>query len=132
MKYVTREKHRGTFSAMIVAMAVSLIALGGLVFDGGRVVSTYLEISDDAQNAARIGSQQLTSIRAGDPVVDAVVGHREMAKYLQQRGYQSSVYIDGAQITVAINARVQMKVLNLFGIGSRNVKVTRTVQAVSQ
>lgn len=117
---------------MVSIIAVSLVSLGGLVFDGGRVISTYLEISDDAANAARVGSQHLTSIRAGDPVVDVERSHRAMSQYLLERGHQSSVFVNGTEITVVIRKRVPMRVLHMFGVSSREVSVQRTVQAIAQ
>lgn len=132
MKKPQRKSNRGSFSAMIAIIAVSLVGLGGLVFDGGRVVSTYLEISDDAANAARIGTQQIVNIRAGEPIIDVERSHIMMSRYLLERGYQSSVFVEGIQITVSISKRVPMKVLNMFGVGYRTVTVQRTVQAVSQ
>jgi hypothetical protein len=117
---------------MIVVIIVSLIALSGLVLDGGRLVAAYLEISDDAQNAGRIGTQQLVSIRAGDPIVDFAIGHREMSRYLQEHGHNATVYVDGAEVTVVITKRVNMTILSMFGVSSRTVRVQRTVQAVSQ
>lgn len=116
----------------MVIMIVSLVALSGLVFDGGRVVSTYLEISDDAQNAARIGTQNLVSIRVGDPEIDPAQAHRDISEFLRQQGHDASVYVAKESITVEIRKHVPMRVLNMFGVTGRTISVRRTVQAVSQ
>ena len=132
MNHVSRRRQRGSFSAFMVIMIVSLVALAGLVFDGGRIIGTYLEMSDDAQNAARIGSQSLVNIRAGDPEIDPAQAHREMSDYLRQQGHDASVYVSKESITVEIRKHVSMRVLNLFGISGRTISVQRTVQMVSQ
>ena len=47
------ERNRGSLSAMVVCLLMATMSLAGLAYDGGRVVSTYMEMSDAAQNAAR-------------------------------------------------------------------------------
>lgn len=132
MNHLSRRRQRGSFSAFMVIIIVALVALSGLVFDGGRLVGTYLEISDDAQNAARIGSQSLVSIRAGDPEIDSAQAHREMSEHLRQQGHNASVYVSKRSITVEIRKYVPMRVLNMFGISGRTISVQRTVQVISQ
>lgn len=132
MSCTSRRRQRGSFSAFMVIMIVSLVALSGLVFDGGRLVGTYLEMSDDAQNAARIGTQSLVSIRAGDPEIDPAQAHRGMSNYLKQQGHDASVYVTEESITVEIRKHVPMRVLNMFGISGRTISVQRTVYMVSQ
>jgi hypothetical protein len=132
MKSRKRRKDRGSFSAFMVIMIVSLVGLSGLVFDGGRMIGVYLEISDDAQNAARIGTQNITSIRAGEPTIDSGRAHYDMSQFLQEHGHDASVFVTGDEITVEIRKYVPMKVLGLFGVAGRTVSVRRIVQAVSQ
>jgi hypothetical protein len=124
-------RYRGTFSAFFVVIIVSLISLAGLVLDGGRMVATYLEISDDAQNAGRVGVQHITNIRAGQPRIDPERAHREMSDYLQQRGHNSSVFVSESEIVVEIRSYVPTTVLQMFGVRGRTVTVRRTVQAVA-
>lgn len=116
----------------MVVMIVSLVALSGLVFDGGRIIGAYLEMSDDAQNAARIGTQNIVSIRAGEPEIDPAQAHQDMSNYLQQQGHDASVYVTKESITVEIRKYVSMRVLNMFGISGRTISVRRTAQMVSQ
>jgi hypothetical protein len=78
---ISRHQQRGSFSAFMVIMIVSLVALSGLVFDGGRIIGAYLEMSDDAQNTARIGTQNIVSIRAGEPEIDPAQAHQDMSNY---------------------------------------------------
>lgn len=130
--HIRRCHQRGSFSAFMVILTVSLIGMSGLVFDGGRVISAYLDISDDAQNAARLGTQNLISIRAGSPEIHPAQAHEDMSEYLRQRGHDASVFVSTNSITVEIRKRVSMRVLNMFGVSSRIISVRRTVQAVAQ
>jgi len=127
-----RESQRGSFSALLVVIIASLISLGGLVFDGGRMVATYLEISDDAQNAGRIGAQHIVNVRANEPRIDAEIAHRYMSEYLRQRGHNAKVFVSGGDITVEISTYVPSTVLQMFGVQGRTVSVRRTVHAVAQ
>ena len=129
---ISRHQQRGSFSAFMVIMIVSLVALSGLVFDGGRIIGAYLEMSDDAQNTARIGTQNIVSIRAGEPEIDPAQAHQDMSNYLQQQGHDASVYVTKESITVEIRKYVSMRVLNMFGISGRTISVWRTAQMVSQ
>lgn len=129
---ISRHQQRGSFSAFMVIMIVSLVALSGLVFDGGRIIGAYLEMSDDAQNTARIGTQNIVSIRAGEPEIDPAQAHQDMSNYLQQQGHDASVYVTKESITVEIRKYVPMRVLNMFGISGRTISVRRTAQMVSQ
>jgi hypothetical protein len=129
---ISRHQQRGSFSAFMVIMIVSLVALSGLVFDGGRIIGAYLEMSDDAQNTARIGTQNIVSIRAGEPEIDPAQAHQDMSNYLQQQGHDATVYVTKESITVEIRKYVSMRVLNMFGISGRTISVRRTAQMVSQ
>lgn len=129
---IRRCQQRGSFSAFMVILIVSLTGMSGLVFDGGRVISAYLEISDDAQNAARLGTQNLISIRAGSPEIHPAQAHEDMSEFLQQRGHDALVFVSSSSITVEIRRRVPMRVLNMFGVSSRTINVRRTVEAVAQ
>ena len=63
-------RNRGSLSAIVVCLVMATMSLAGLAYDGGRVVSTYMEMSDAAQNAARLGGQQIVGIREGNPRID--------------------------------------------------------------
>ena len=45
---------RGSLSAFVACLVTMFIALAGLTFDGGRVISKYVEISDVAANATAL------------------------------------------------------------------------------
>lgn len=53
-----KRKNKGSLSAMVVCLVMATMSLAGLAYDGGRVVSTYMEMSDAAQNAARLGGNK--------------------------------------------------------------------------
>jgi hypothetical protein len=109
---------------------MATMSLAGLAYDGGRVVSTYTAMSDAAQNAARLGGQQLVGIRGGNPHIDEDLATSAMRAYLVARGLTGNFDIHGTTATVEVSQKVPMRILGIIGIGERIVRVKRTVDVV--
>lgn len=123
-------KNQGSLSAMMVCLVMATMSLAGLAYDGGRVVSMYMEMSDTAQNAARLGGQQLVGIRSGHPRIDEDLATSAMRAYLVARGLTGKFDVQGAKATVEVSQKVQMRILGIIGIGDRTIRVIRTVDVV--
>lgn len=124
------ERNRGSLSAMVVCLVMTTMSLAGLAYDGGRVVSTYMEMSDAAQNAARLGGQQIIGIRDGHPHIDKEVATSAMRAYLAARGLTGNFDIQGTKATVGVSTKIPMRILGIIGIGERTIRVNRTVDVV--
>ncbi len=122
---------RGSISAFVVCSLIGIFALAGLVFDGGRVISAYADISDIAENAARIGCQHVSGVRSGQIHVDPDDARTEIRDYLQSQKVQGSVEIGDGGARVVIQREVSMKLLSLIGFSSRTIKVTRSAHVVA-
>ena len=125
------DRQRGSISALVVCLVMGALSLTGLAFDGGQVVAEYMEISDAAQNAARLGGQQVVGIREGNPRVDPAASAASMTSYLSARGMRGSFSITDGVVTVRVQRRVPMRILGLFGVGDRMVIANRTAEVVS-
>ena len=123
-------KNQGSLSAVMVCLVMATMALTGLAYDGGRVVSSYMEISDAAQNAARLGGQQLVGIRGGNPHIDEDLATSAMRAYLVARGLTGKFDVQGTKATVEVFKKVPMQILGIVGIGERTIRVIRTVDVV--
>ena len=123
-------RNRGSMSAMVVCLIMATMSLAGLAYDGGRVVSTYMQMSDAAQNAARLGGQQLVGIRNGHPHIDEDLATSAMRAYLVVRGLTGSFDIQGTRATVVVSTKVPMRILGIIGVGERAIRVNRTVDVV--
>ena len=123
-------RNRGSMSAMVVCLIMATMSLAGLAYDGGRVVSTYMQMSDAAQNAARLGGQQLVGIRNGHPHIDEDLATSAMRAYLMARGLTGSFDIQGTRATVVVSTKVPMRILGIIGVGERTIRVNRTVDVV--
>jgi hypothetical protein len=109
---------------------MSFVAVTGFVFDGARVMTAYARASDTAENAARLGSQYFTGIRANHPVLDPLVSMAAMRHYLQLMRADSSVSTVDDKVTVTVTAHVPMRILGLFGVPAKSVRVTRSAEPV--
>jgi Flp pilus assembly protein TadG len=114
----------GLFSALIVCMA--------LVVDGGNVVSHYLSHADIAENAARFGIQEVTSLRSGDPLLHRNSASRVALNYLERHGVSGTVTVEDNVLTVHVYGRVQFVLLKLIGLSSTTVAVKRSAEPVVQ
>ncbi len=122
---------RGSVSAFVVCLFLGMVALVGLAYDGGRVSSRYGELSDLAANAARIGAQQVTGIRAGAPRIDPEGARAAAARFLARRNLPSRIVVQGDRITVSVRTVVPMRILSLIGVTERSVSVTRSAELVA-
>lgn len=115
---------------MMVCLVMATMSLAGLAYDGGRVVSVYMEMSDTAQNAARLGGQQLVGIRSGHPYISEKLATSAIRAYLMARGLTGNFEILGTKATVEVSKKVPMRILGIIGIGDRTIRVIRTVDVV--
>jgi hypothetical protein len=126
-----QEKSQGSISAFVVCLTMSLLLLAGFVFDGGRVVARYAELSDIAENAARIGAQQVVGIRSGNPYLDERAASRRIESYLSDKKVVGRISVHDGGTVVEVRASVPMRMLSLIGIRERKILVSRTSFVVS-
>lgn len=122
---------RGSVSGMVVCLALSAVSLCGLVFDGGNFVNTYSQLSDLAENAGRVGAQNISGIRAGNAHINEREATAEMRIYLKNCGCTSSFHIEEQLVQVTLRRNVKVRILGIVGATSRNVTATRTVEIVN-
>lgn len=123
-------RDRGSVTAFVVGITLSMMLLVGLVHDGGRLVSAHLRVGDHAAGAARSGAQELTGLRAGAEVLDVVGATRRAHEYLMARGATGEVSVTPSAITVTVHTRVTMEILSVVGVVARDVSASRTAVAV--
>lgn len=125
------QKSHGSISAFVVCLTMSLLVLAGFVFDGGRVIARYAELSDIAENAARIGAQQVVGIRSGDPQLNDVAASRRIEDFLSDKRLSGRVTVRDGGTIVEIREKVPMILLSMIGIRERDIVVTRSSFVVS-
>ena len=125
------QTERGSITAFVAVLAITFIACAGLAVDGGRLVAARVQLADHAENAARAGVQEDTSLRSGEPDIDVSEARSTAAAYLRSWGVSGEVSATTEEITVSVRRVVPMSILGLFGVGSRMVSAQRSAKAVT-
>ena len=126
---------RGSLTLMLAVMMVSLLALAGLVIDGGRKLNESEGAYAIAQEAARAGAgivDRSAAYRSGTFQVDPGEAVAAARAYLTAAGYRGSVSIAGAEeIRVTVTVTEPTVVLSLIGIDSMTSTGTAVASLVS-
>jgi hypothetical protein len=130
------ERDRGGLSLMIVVLFVVLVALAGIVVDGGAKLAADENATALAQEAARAGATTVnvsTAYSTGSFVVDPARAVAAARQYLLGAGYRNfSVTTSGDKaITVRVTITERTKFLSLIGLRSFSATRTATAQLVT-
>lgn len=128
--FVAENPERGSITAFVVVIAMTFIACAGLALDGGRLVAAKVELGDDAENAARVGAQEITSFRSGNPKIDKPRAAEAAVRYLSEHDISGDVSIKDNEVTVHATRLVRMTLLSLFGVTTKIVTAQRTATPV--
>lgn len=124
------ERDRGVVTAFVLGLAMCFMVTAGMAVDGGRIVAARVEAADHAENAARVGAQQVTLLRLGWRLLDPVRAKRAAEEYLSVHGISGQVTVGLRTVSVTVTLTQQTTLLRLVGIGSRTVSATRTAELV--
>jgi len=123
----------GTVTAFVVSFAIALLAVGGLVLDGGYLLAARERAYDEADAAARAGAQAIDvdALRSGGPATLSVTDvEQRVDDYLRASGREGAVEVHGDQVTVTITQERSMVLLGAFGVGPVTIEATGTASAV--
>ncbi len=115
-----RHGERGSLTLMLAVLMPVLLALAGLVIDGGRKLNQAGRAYAIAQEAARAGAGQVSAsvaYRSGTFRVDQAQAIAAAQAYLSSAGVRGSVSADGTRaIRVSVTLTGHTTVLSLIGI----------------
>jgi hypothetical protein len=114
----------------MAVFAVAMVFAAGLALDGGRRINGLAQARDLADNAARVGAQQVdpdTYRATGSPDLDPTAAANEAAAYLAATGNPGAGQVDvtGTTITVTVTITVPTLILP----GPYTVTATQTASA---
>src|SRR5215469_5341444 len=129
-------RDRGSLSLMVVVLFAALVALAGIVVDGGAKLTGDENAAAVAQEAARAGATSVDTSRAyatGAFVVDQQQAVAAARNYLSAAGYrQYTVAEDGAAaIRVTVRITKPTRFLSLIGIDSFTCSGAATASLVT-
>ena len=114
------DRERGTITLMLLIMFVALLALAGIVIDGGAKLDQAENANAIAQEAARAGAgmvNQSKALATGSFTVDQAQALAAALRYLAHRGYRCCAVADGPDaIRVTVTLIAPTRVLSIIGI----------------
>lgn len=122
----------GSVSAFVAVVAVGLIMVAGMAYDGGQIVAAQATARDLAASAARAGAQEVDLDRlrsTGDTMLDPDRATAAAQAFLAQAGFSGSTHVAGSSITVRVTVRQPMRILP---VPDRMVTATDTASALNQ
>ncbi len=113
-------------TAFLAFLGVALFVLVGLVVDGGRALAARRQAMDIAEQAARIGADQLSvdALRQGSFIIDPVAATNAVDADLLSSGVTGTVSVSGDSVTVAVHSVCTTTILEIVGVQSIAVSGT--------
>ena len=130
---VLAEGERGFVSLYVVAITVGLVALAGLVIDGGNALAAREKAADTAQQAARAGADALSpdSLRNPGALSATPAGATQAAnQVLSTGGVTGTVSVDGDQVTVTVVVHQATTILSAVGVNQITGTATASATAL--
>ena len=121
----------GSITAFVVMLVMSFVVCAGLAVDGGRMVAAKVLLADQAENAARAGTQEITALRTGDPKIDPERAISSAQEFMVRHQINGQVSATAFEVTVRTTRVVPMSLLSLFGVGSRLISAQRSARPVT-
>jgi Flp pilus assembly protein TadG len=125
----------GQVTIFVVVLMVALLALAGLVLDGGRYFTAQRNARNTAAAAARAGAQGLSedSLRtASAPVaLDPTDAYNRAEAFLDAAGATGTVEVGFDTVTVTVRGTVAPLLLGAVGVSDRAITATETAAAVA-
>lgn len=123
----------GFVSLYVAVITMGLLALAGLVIDGGNALAARERAADSAGQAARAGADalNLTALRTGGPPVASTAGATRAADAVLADGHVTgTVTVHGQAVTVTVVVHQPTSILSAVGLTSITGTATATATSV--
>lgn len=123
----------GQVTAFAVVFCVALLAVAGLVLDGGLALSAKVQALDTAQAAARQGAQQLDLVSyrsTGIARLDPTRAAEAARTWLASAGIEGEATATTTTVTVTVRRTTGTQLLQLVGVHELHVSATASATAV--
>lgn len=123
----------GSITAFVVIFMIAILAVAGLVVDGGYLLAARREAANVAESAARAGAQAL-DIRGARTEsgarLDPVAAAQRAEDYLRVAGYRGTVQVRGERVRVRVTITRRMTLLGVVGVTDATVAADGEAVAV--
>ena len=129
-------RDRGAVMFWVVPIMIGLIAMAGLIVDGGNAISARERAEDVSQQAARAGADALSPIALHDSDPSALTADPGAARAAAQRVLDSAgisnptVVVNGDSVTVSVTVHEKTQVLSAFGLSDISGSASSTATAL--
>ncbi|MEV0966473.1 pilus assembly protein TadG-related protein [Streptomyces sp. NPDC049910] len=123
---------RGRATAFVVGIIAAMWLFAGIVVDGGLALAGKAQALDVAQEAARLGAQQLDIgqlRRSGDVRLMHNRAVEAARAHVTATGDAGSATVKGDAVTVSVTHRQPTQILQLIGVRTLTVQATGTAHA---
>lgn len=119
-----RDEERGAVTVFVTILTVALLAVAGLVTDGGRILAARREAGNVAESAARAGAQaiDLRVLRQENQIaLDPSEATARARDYLTAAGYRGDVQADTQHVHVVVTIHRSTLLLGSAGVNDFTV-----------
>ena len=123
---------RGSVTAFVAVIALGLVMVAGMAYDGGQIVVAQATARDIASSAARAGAQEIDidHLRStGESLLDPERAMAAAQEFVVRAGFTGTAQVNGDSVTVTVRIRQPMRILPL---PDRIVAATDTSTALQQ
>lgn len=112
---------------VVVISAVFLVGLA-LIYEGGQIVKTELDLRIDAQEAARLGAQQISqsSLYSAKPTLNDALAVLTAENFLRAKGLNGVVFVRDQTVFVQISKDVALPLFAIIGIDKKELYISES------
>lgn len=132
-RMAARDEH-GISTLFVVFFAVAMLAVAGLVIDGGYALGAKRNAMNVAEQAARVGADSLDqgALRSGATRVSPSRAVTAAQAYLAHVGATGTVTIDGGEVTVTVTKEQTTTILSAINVTHLDVAATATAVSINE
>jgi Flp pilus assembly protein TadG len=127
---------RGAVMFWVIPLMVGLVAMAGLIVDGGNAIAARERAEDVSQQAARAGADALSPLSLHAAVPGALTADQGAAQVAAERVLAAAgisnprVTVDGDSVTVSVTVHEKTQVLSAFGLSEISGSASSTATAL--
>lgn len=124
----------GSITPFVVVITAALLAMAGLVVDGGFALAARQEATATAEQAARAGADVLArddAQRGGPLRLDPTAARLAAERFLATTGHTGHATIDGDAVTVSVTVTRTTAILSAFGIDTLTANATASARGLT-
>ena len=124
----------GSITPFVVVITAALLAMAGLVIDGGFALAARQDATATAEQAARAGADALAREEAqrGGPLrLNPAAARAAAERYLATTGYTGHATVAGETVTVTVAVTRTTAILSAFGINTLTATSTAYARGIT-